>query len=106
MRSTLFLASVLLASSLTAPFVYSGDYSQDFSAFSAGTTNLGDGTTIASNDGVASVQGSGVRYLRMTQNNTGSTASSFKLPDLDPGQELESFTARFLLQIGGTGSFA
>ena len=83
-----------------------GSYSQDFSGFSIGTTDLGDGTTIASNDGVASVRGSGDRYLRLTANNTGNTSSSFKLPDLDPGQELESFTFTFDLHIGGSGTFA
>ncbi|MFT4550689.1 MAG: hypothetical protein ACI8XO_005046, partial [Verrucomicrobiales bacterium] len=106
MKIHLLLVALMASLCFGAPIAIAGTYTQSFSGFSAGTTSLGDGSTIASNDGIASVQGGGDPYLRMTQNNTGGTASSFKLPDLDSGQELESFTVTFDLQIGGTGSFA
>ncbi len=83
-----------------------GSYSQDFSAFSAGTTNLNDGTGIASSTGVASVQGVANRYLRLTASGTGSTSASFKLADLDPGKAIDSFSVSFDLQIGGGGTLA
>ena len=60
------------------------------------TTDLGDGTAIDSNIGVASVQGN---YLRLTQDGVGGTASSFKLSDLDPGQEAEAFSISFNLRM-------
>ncbi|MDA7930137.1 hypothetical protein N9B63_04805, partial [Akkermansiaceae bacterium] len=83
-----------------------GSYSQDFSAFSAGTTNLNDGTAISSSTGVASVQGGANRYLRLTASGTGSTSASFKLADLDPGKAIDSFSVSFDLQIGGGGTLA
>jgi len=80
-----------------------GIYTQDFGAHPSGTTDLGDGSEISSNNGVAQVRGSGNPYLRLTSNSTGGTSSSYKLPDLDPGETIESFTATFEFQIGGTG---
>jgi len=99
------LPSSILA--LSFPLLaFGGSYSQDFTGSSVGATNLGDGSTISSNDGTASVQGSGNPYLRLTQNNTGGTSSSFKIADLDSGQKIDSWTFSFDLQIGGSGSFA
>ena len=84
-----------------------GSYGPEpFTSYPAGTTSLGDGTTIASNNNIAEVSGSGNRYLRMTRNNTGNTSSSFKFPDLDAGKEIEAFTITFDLLIGGSGTFA
>jgi CotH kinase protein/Lamin Tail Domain/Chitobiase/beta-hexosaminidase C-terminal domain len=65
------------------------------------TTNLGDGTVIDSNDGVASIknnpgQGTG---LRLTRDGNGDTLSSFKIPDLDPGKELTAFETSFLVSM-------
>ncbi|MGI9241082.1 MAG: lectin-like domain-containing protein, partial [Verrucomicrobiales bacterium] len=100
------MVALVLPLFLGVPAAISGSYNQDFTGVSSGSTSLGDGSAIASNDGIASVQGAGNPYLRMTRNNTGSTASSFRLPDLDPGQAIDSFTATFDLQIGGSGAFA
>ncbi|MCU0780693.1 MAG: lamin tail domain-containing protein, partial [Akkermansiaceae bacterium] len=52
------------------------------------TTNLGDGTEISSNDGIATVV-SGA--LRLTDRSRQNTYSAFKLPDLDPGLVLSSW---------------
>ncbi|MEM7385673.1 MAG: LamG-like jellyroll fold domain-containing protein, partial [Verrucomicrobiota bacterium] len=54
-------------------------YSNDFT-YDDGTTDLGDGSIIASNDGTNSVQGGA---LQMTLAGTNSTASSFVLPPMD-----------------------
>ena len=89
-----------------ASFLNAGSYSQDFSAHTSGDTDLGDGSEIASNNGVAQVRGSADRYFRLTSNSTGGTSSSFKLPDLDPGEVAESFSATFRIQIGGSEPFA
>jgi len=96
----------LFALFLGSSFLEAGNYSQDFSGYSSGDTNLGDGSEIGSNNGVAQVRGSGDLYFRLTSNSIGGTRSSFKLPDLDPGEVAESFSATFRFQIGGTEPFA
>ncbi|MFT6178510.1 MAG: hypothetical protein ACJAQT_000582 [Akkermansiaceae bacterium] len=95
------LALVLSTSPLAA-----GNYSQAFTGFSTGTTALGDGSAISSNDGTAQIRVTGDPYLRLTASGTGSTGSSMKLPDLDPGKAIDSFTVSFDLFIGGGGSLA
>ncbi len=75
--------------------------------YRSGITNLGDGTVIDSNDGVASIRKNpGVRRntaqrkgLRLTRDGIGGTHSSFKIPDLDPGKELTAFNASFLVTM-------
>ena len=100
-----FTTSILILLSGVIP-LKAGNYLQDFSGHSSGETNLGDGSEIGSNDGVAQVRGSGDPYFRLTSNSTGGTSSSFKLPDLDPGEVAESFSATFRFQIGGSEPFA
>lgn len=95
----------LLAGALSLP-LKAGSYSQNFTGFDSGTTNLGDGSEISSNNGAASVRGNSSRYLRLTSNSQGGTSSAFKIPDLDPGKIIESFTANFDLLIGGSGTLA
>ncbi|NCF90181.1 MAG: hypothetical protein GWQ05_04370 [Verrucomicrobiaceae bacterium] len=73
-----------------------GSYGPQNFTFADDNTDLGDGTVIDSNTGVASVQGN---YLRLTQDGVGGTASSFKLSDLDPGKESEAFTITFSLRM-------
>jgi hypothetical protein len=53
-------------------------YTQTFN-FPDGTTNLGDGSVIQSNDGTASVQGG---QLRLTSDSAGGTAAVFHIPAL------------------------
>lgn len=72
-------------------------YSQDFTA-ADGTTDLGDGTTIASTDGTNSVQGNA---LRMTEVGTFSTRSSFRIPPL--ADSSKGFTATIDFTLDHTG---
>ena len=102
------LKKLILIGSLfsgTSP-VIAGSYSQNFTGFSSGTTSLGDGSQISSNNGPTQVRGTDDPYLRMTASGTGGTSSSLKLPDLDPGKAIDSFTVSFDLLIGGRGSLA
>ena len=102
------LAKLLLVVSLISGVspVLAGSYSQSFTGFSSGTTSLGDGSQINSNTGITQVRGTSDPYLRMTDNGTGGTSSSLKLPELDPGKAIDSFTVSFDLLIGGSGSLA
>jgi hypothetical protein len=104
-HSIISLFGLLFLVGGTVP-LWAGNYDQNFNGHSSGTTDLGDGSEIASNNAVAQVRGSGNPYLRLTSNRTGGTSSSFKLPDLDPGDAMESFTATFEFQVGGTGVLA
>ncbi|MEM7394240.1 MAG: PA14 domain-containing protein, partial [Verrucomicrobiota bacterium] len=54
-------------------------YANDFT-YDDGTTDLGDGSLIASNDGTNSVQGGA---LQLTEAGTNSTAAAFVLPPMD-----------------------
>lgn len=71
------LSAVVITVTTTA--AHAAVYTQNFDAFVDGTTVLGDGSTISSNNGTNSVQ-SGA--LRMTQDGVGSTISSFRIPSL------------------------
>ncbi|MEM7383617.1 MAG: LamG-like jellyroll fold domain-containing protein [Verrucomicrobiota bacterium] len=71
-------------------------YANDFT-YDDGTTDLGDGSIIASNDGTNSVQGGA---LQMTLAGTNSTASSFILPPMDLSA---GWTATFDFVIEHTG---
>ena len=55
------------------------EYGPQTFAVPDGTTNLGDGTTIAGNDGVASIQNGA---LQLTRAGTGDTSSSFRISPL------------------------
>lgn len=101
-RSSRFpLAALALIASAPA-----GQYVQSFSGFPQGTVDLNDGSEIDGNTGVTSIRGTSDRYLRLTASGTTGTISSFRLPELDPGRTIESFTARFDLWIGGSGTLA
>ncbi|MFP6876421.1 MAG: CotH kinase family protein, partial [Roseibacillus sp.] len=66
-----------------------------------GTTNLGDGTTIASSNGVASVQ---TGALRLTSAATTNTRSSFRIPALADSAEGWIATFEFLLSDNPGGN--
>ena len=68
-----------VAITVTTTAAHAAVYTQNFDAFVDGTTVLGDGSTISSNNGTNSVQ-SGA--LRMTQDGVGSTISSLRMPSL------------------------
>ncbi len=105
-----FVATVLSAAGclfVTAPPVQGSlVYSQDFNGFSSGTTDLGDGSSITSNTGTASViTDQGYTALRLTGETVANTTAEWTLPDLAPGAAITSFTASFdllLYTAGGT----
>ena len=99
------LAALVLAvpSWLPAGQYPSGGGTQPFT-YANGTTNLGDGTTIGTNTTATDSYPSAVilnNVLRLTQNRTANTSSSFKLPDLDPGLALASWdvTLQFAMDV-------
>lgn len=61
-------ASLILVLLSGAIPLEAGNYFQDFTGHSSGDTNLGDGSEIGSNNGVAQVRGSGDPYFRLTSN--------------------------------------
>ena len=65
-------------------------YSQNFDGFADGTTDLGDGSVIGSNDGTASIQGGA---LRLTLDLVTSTRASFRLPPI--GSSSDGWTMSF-----------
>lgn len=87
--------SLLLAVGLISATALAGRYpaagTQTFT-FADGTTSLGDGTVIGSNNGIASVRSN---MLRLTDRGTTNTNSSFKLPDLDAGRSMIAWDASF-----------
>jgi hypothetical protein len=100
-RSLSTLAVFLVTFALTTGVNQAGTYGPQAFTFANGTNNLGDGTTISSNDGIASVQSNA---LRLTASGTTSTASSFKLPDLDAAKEVQSFDVSFALRLFASGT--
>src|SRR4030095_10581733 len=90
------IAAAILLSFVPLCHLEAGTYGTQAFTFANGTTTLGDNTVIAANDGIASVQNNA---LRLTASGTGSTAASFKLPDLDPGKEVQSFDVIYKLRF-------
>ena len=66
-------------------------------------TDLGDGSVIASNNGVAAVVNN---LLRLTQRGTTNTNSVFRLPDLDPNRALSSWDATLQVRMDKPSFFA
>jgi len=90
------------------PVGRSSQYAQDFSSASLGATSFGDGSTLFSTDlgSVASVQDGTLKELQLTVNGSYNTRSAFLLPDLDPGQPIYAFSAKWNSQINGPFSSA
>ncbi len=82
------------------PFAPVGKYSQNFDEFPNETTELEDGSVIASNDGSAKVLDGA---LQITEDGTGSTSASFKLPALGPDGN-EAFLVTFDLKLEAEGT--
>ncbi|MEM7383567.1 MAG: LamG-like jellyroll fold domain-containing protein, partial [Verrucomicrobiota bacterium] len=93
-NETLLIDNLVVTEGATPP--PSSGYSNDFS-YEDGTTDLEDGSIIASNDGTNSVQGGA---LQMTLAGTNSTASSFVLPPMDMSG---GWTATFDFEIEHIG---
>ncbi len=70
-------------------------------AVANGTTSLGDGTTLAGSDGIASVQGGA---LQLTRAGTSDTSSSFRIPPLSNSSQGWNATFEFLLADNPGGS--
>ncbi len=98
MKKWLCSFTVLL---MAAVSVQAGSYSQNFNSASAGSTDLGDGTTITDNiGGIAQVYDNGSwKALRLTQDGTAGTIGNFAVGDLDAGTVVQSFTTTFDLLI-------
>lgn len=96
--------AVAAALHVFAATVVAGSYSQSFT-MADGTAVIGGGTALTTsntaNPAVASVQGGG---LRLVQAGVYSTASAFKLPDLDPGSNIQSFDVSFKVRMTQNGA--
>lgn len=77
-----------------------GSYSQNFDAFANDTTDLGDGSTIASNNDVASVQD---QALQLTEDGTGGSNAGFVLPFLGDGAN-QAFIITFDVALEAEGT--
>ncbi|MFA7256985.1 MAG: hypothetical protein WC047_05365 [Kiritimatiellales bacterium] len=90
---------VLFAGLTAAVSVQAGNYSQDFNSASAGSTDLGDGSTITdSGTGFAQVYSNETwKALRLTQDGPSGSAmtGNYAFPDLDAGNTVSGFTASF-----------
>lgn len=70
--------------------------------FADDTTSFGDGTALASNK----IEFVGIRNnrLRLTRSGTSDTNSSFKIPNLDPGSSLQSWTTTLNVVMSSQGN--
>lgn len=73
-----------------------GSYTENFEAYSSGATSLSNGATLSwSVAGVTSVVTNPVKELQFTRADVNNTRAALLLPDLDPGQPIRSFSARW-----------
>jgi len=80
------------------PGSHSTSYVQPFDGFPNGTTDLCDGSQIGSNNGPASIQND---QLRLSQDGTGSTHSSFRIPALNGSADAWTMTFDYTITAGG-----
>jgi hypothetical protein len=88
---------------LLAGTVCAGSYSQSFT-LPDGTMAIGGGATLSTTSAVAttaSVQGGA---LRLVQAGVYNTVTAFKLPDLDPGNTIQSFDVSFKVRMTQNGT--
>jgi hypothetical protein len=90
------MRSIAFALLLLGARLYGGNYSQNFDAATLGSTNLQDGTAIASSAGTTAVRlwAQGNKALQLMAA-LGANTGSWKMPDLDVGKEIQSFDATF-----------
>jgi hypothetical protein len=74
-------------------------YLQNFDGFPNDTTDLCDGSQIGSNNGPASIQDN---QLRLSQDGTGTTHSSFRIPALNGSADAWTMTFDYTLIASGT----
>ena len=82
-----------------------GQYYQDFSAFTTGATNFGDGSQLFST-AIGTANGAEVlddthTELGLTEFGGANETSAFELPDLDPGTPVYAFSAKWNSQVYG-----
>ena len=98
-QSLALIASVALAVTARA-----GQYGETFQSYAEGTTSLpaSVGELYSTHLGsVAQVTGAGQKELALTASGTGRTRSAFRLPDLDSGQRVWAFSAKWNSQVYG-----
>lgn len=104
----IFHASLVAATFLAVlPASQAGVYQNDFQGYSAGTVQLGGGTTtfltdsFATNSIVQVFNGGDWQGYRLSQDNETPVGGQavLQLPDLDPGKAITSFTATFDLLV-------
>ncbi|MEO8351069.1 MAG: CotH kinase family protein, partial [Chthoniobacteraceae bacterium] len=98
-RLRVMMASILIGAFQIATS-FAGSYGPQAFDFPDSTTNLGDGTQMASTPSVTSIQNGALRLL---QAGVGGTAASFKLPDLDVAGAIDSFTVTFKVRMAKDG---
>ena len=100
------MLAILLTPSANAGVVYT----QDFNGATVGTSGstLGDGSFIVSNTNVAKIYYDPTALwqgLQLTQDGIAGSIAAYYLPDLNPGQSINAFTASFdsmIYNAGGT----
>lgn len=101
-RSLSLIALAAACSWGTPHSACAGQYYQDFQTFGAGATGFSDGSTLFwSTAGTTSVVTNPVRELQMTRADVVNTRAALLLPELDPGQPIRSFSARWDALIYG-----
>lgn len=78
-------------------------YFQDFSGVAVGGTSMGDGSSFSSTSlgTAAEVQDSVYKSLQMTTTGVANVRSAFLLPDLDAGETINAFSAKWLAEMYG-----
>ncbi|HEY1663294.1 MAG TPA: VCBS repeat-containing protein [Verrucomicrobiae bacterium] len=98
------LSPGLLLLLITCLTVYGGNYSQDFSSFFLGQTDLGGGLTLTSSvPGYANahIEDGTLKELQLSEWDVPNATAAFMLPDLDPGNRIYSFSASWVSPVYG-----
>lgn len=99
-------ATLLLLTALPVPLI-AGQYGETFSSFADGATNLSPaGQLFSNNPGAAGIRDANRKELQLSENNVGGTSSAFRLPDLDPGNGVAAFSAKWNVSITGEDPLA
>jgi predicted outer membrane repeat protein len=99
-------ATLLFLTALQAPLI-AGQYGETFSSFADGATNLSPaGQLFSNNPGAAGIRDANRKELQLSENNVGGTSSAFRLPDLDPGNGVAAFSAKWNVSITGEDPLA
>ncbi len=89
------------------PVKANGQYGETFQAYPDGATTLapGAGELFSNNPGIAAqVADDKFRELQLTACEVGSTRTAFRLPDLNPGEAVPAFSAKWNATIYGSTS--